>query len=120
MNLIVAIAGFISGVLGAMGLGGGGVLIIYLTMFENMEQSLAQGINLIFFIPSVLIALFYYIKKKMIEFKIIYPAVLTGIVGAVLGSYLSSLFDGSILSKLFGVLLLIMGFKQIFFKEEKN
>ena len=47
-----ALAGTLSGVIGAMGLGGGGVLIIYLTLFLGMEQGIAQGVNLIFFIPS--------------------------------------------------------------------
>ena len=120
MNWIVILAGFFSGVLGAMGLGGGGVLIIYLTLFENMEQSLAQGINLIFFIPGALIALFYYIKKRMIEFKTILPAAATGLIGAVVGSYLSNLVNGFMLSKMFGAMLLIMGIKQIFFKIKKK
>ncbi len=120
MNWIVILAGFFSGVLGAMGLGGGGVLIIYLTLFENMEQSLAQGINLIFFIPGALIALFYYIKKRMIEFKTILPAAATGLIGAFLGSYLSNLVNGFMLSKMFGAMLLIMGIKQIFFKIKKK
>lgn len=120
MNWIVILAGFFSGVLGAMGLGGGGVLIIYLTLFENMEQSLAQGINLIFFIPGALIALFYYIKKRMIEFKTILPSAATGLIGAFLGSYLSNLVNGFMLSKMFGAMLLIMGIKQIFFKIKKK
>lgn len=120
MNWVIILAGFFSGVLGAMGLGGGGVLIIYLTLFENIEQSLAQGINLIFFIPGALIAFFYYIKKRMIKFKIVLPAAITGIIGAFLGSYLSNLVNGFILSKIFGTMLLVMGIKQIFFKTNKK
>ena len=120
MNWLIIIAGFFSGILGAMGLGGGGVLIIYLTLFEDVEQSLAQGINLIFFIPGALIAFLYYIKKRMIKFKIVLPAAITGIIGAFLGSYLSNLVNGFILSKIFGTMLLIMGIKQMFLKINKK
>ena len=50
MNYIVPIiAGFLSGLIGSMGFGGGGVLIIYLVIFTNTPQIVAQGINLIFF-----------------------------------------------------------------------
>ena len=65
MNLIgAAVAGFLSGVFGAMGLGGGGVLIIYLTGIVNTEQALAQGINLLFFIPCAIVAVFMHAKKS--------------------------------------------------------
>ena len=46
-------AAIASGILGAMGMGGGGILMIYLTVFAGLEQSLAQGINLLFFIPQL-------------------------------------------------------------------
>ena len=46
------IAGIISGILGAMGFGGGGILILYLTLYKDMPQVVSQGINLLFFIPS--------------------------------------------------------------------
>ena len=40
-----AVAGILSGLLGAMGLGGGGILIIYLSIFTSIPQAQAQGIN---------------------------------------------------------------------------
>ena len=115
-----AAAGILSGMIGAMGLGGGGVLIIYLTLFLGMEQGLAQGINLIFFIPSAVIALVVYSKKKMIAWKTAVLAALLGVAGAFLGSYLSSIIDGYWLSKLFGGLLLIMGLAQIFSRKKEE
>ena len=48
-----SIAAILSGVFAAMGFGGGSIFIIYLTLFENLPQTLAQGINLIFFIPCM-------------------------------------------------------------------
>ena len=64
MSIVFAcIAGFISGTAGALGLGGGGILVIYLTVFAGVEQFQAQGINLLFFIPSAAIAVFLHWKK---------------------------------------------------------
>lgn len=114
MNLIwAAIAGFLSGVFGAMGLGGGGVLIIYLTGIIDTEQALAQGINLLFFIPCAIVAVFMHAKKKLINFKIAIPLALIGLVGASIGSYIACFLSSRILSKIFAVLLLIMSVLQL-------
>ena len=53
MNWTALLAGLFSGIIGAMGLGGGAVLIIYLSVFTDMPQLEAQGINLIFFSHDV-------------------------------------------------------------------
>lgn len=114
------LAGVGSGILGAMGMGGGGILIIYLTLFANVNQATAQGINLLFFIPTALLALFVYWKKKLISWRLAIPSALMGILGAVAGAYLSSRIDNYWLSKGFGVLLLIMGIIQFFSNSEKK
>ena len=65
-TLYMWIAGILSGIIGAMGIGGGGILIIYLTLFADMEQMAAQGINLLFFIPCAVVALIIHIRKGRI------------------------------------------------------
>lgn len=117
--LISSVFGFFSGMLGAMGLGGGGVLILCLTVFDNIEQLKAQGINLLFFIPISFVAIIFYIKKNLILWKIIMPCVLIGIPCALLGSYVSQFLDKGLLSKIFALLLLIIGVMQFFNREEK-
>lgn len=112
-----ALAGTASGILGAMGMGGGGILIIYLTLFAGVEQGTAQGINLLFFIPSAIIALIIYWKKHLIDWKTAFLCSSLGVIGALAGAWLSTVIDGGILGKLFGVLLLIMGIKQLFYKK---
>lgn len=59
-----AVAGILSGLLGAMGLGGGGILIIYLSIFTSIPQAQAQGINLLFFLPTAVLALIVYQRKS--------------------------------------------------------
>lgn len=118
MNCIwTPIAGILSGILASMGLGGGGILIIYLTIFAGIEQATAQGINLVFFIPISIVAILIYYKKKLISWKTSAIASIFGILGAVSGSLLSTVIDSSLLSKIFGLLLFIIGLNQLFSKK---
>ena len=110
--LITAIAGTLSAIIGSMGLGGGGVLIMYFNLFTDTPQTLAQGINLLFFIPSAIVAIIIYIKKKLIDTKLAITFSLLGVAGACAGSYLACFIDSKILSKLFAILLFIMGVLQ--------
>lgn len=107
-----AVAGTLSAIVGSMGLGGGGVLIIYFNLFTQTPQTLAQGINLLFFIPSAVVAILFYTRKKLIDFKLAGLLSSFGLIGAALGSYFACFVDSKILSKLFALLLLVMGFMQ--------
>ena len=118
-NFITALAGFLSGLFGALGLGGGGVLIIYLTVFAKTEQIAAQGINILFFIPIALIAVLMYNRKNLVCLKLAIPYSILGIVGAIIGAMASEMVNSSALRKGFGGLLLVMGIKQLFSKSKK-
>ena len=118
--IFACLAGVISGFLGAMGLGGGGVLIIYLTLFLGVEQTNAQGMNLIFFIPIAILAVIIYFKKGLIVWDIAWRAAILGIVGACIGTYFASFINSDILGKIFGGLLFIMGIFQTFGKYKEN
>ena len=117
MNVVYAIiAAIASGILGAMGMGGGGILMIYLTLIAGIDHSVSQGINLLFFIPSAVIAIIIYIKKKLIDLKIAIPFATAGVFGALAGSYISGMLDSNILSKMFGIFLLYIGVRELFSK----
>ena len=120
MNISALLAGLFSGVLGAMGLGGGAVLIIYLTLFTNTEQLAAQGINLLFFIPIALLSVIIYSIKKKIKWRLTIILSLWGLIGAALGIMLTKYLGGEITSKLFGALLIIMGIYEIFKRNNKS
>lgn len=113
-----SVAGIMSGILASMGLGGGGILIIYLTIFAGIEQTVAQGINLVFFIPISIVAIIIYYKKKLISWKIAITASISGVIGAISGALLSSAIDSSILSKIFGGLLFVIGLNQLFSRKK--
>lgn len=119
-TLIPIIAGFLSGLIGSMGFGGGGVLIIYLVVFANIPQLQAQGINLIFFVPCAILATIIYTIKKQIEYKKILPVIIGGVIGAMGASFLLKNINTDYLSKAFALFLIVMGVSSIFrLKKEK-
>lgn len=120
MNIAALLAGLLSGIIGAMGLGGGAVLIIYLSVFTQTDQLASQGINLMFFIPIGLLAVIIYAFKKQIKWKTTLLLAAWGLLGAVIGLMLTDLLGGELTAKLFGGLLILIGIKEIFCKNNNN
>ena len=120
MTIAALLAGLFSGILGAMGLGGGAVLIIYLTLFTETEQLTAQGINMLVFIQKALIAVIIYAVKKKIKWRLTVKISLWGLLGTALGMSLTSLLGGELTAKIFGGLLILMGLLEIFKRDAKN
>jgi uncharacterized membrane protein YfcA len=118
--LIDGLVSFFCAALSALGMGGGGILLIYLTAFMGMNQQEAQGINLVFFIPIALVAIFIHAKKGLIKWKMSLKCVLLGIIGVYFGSRLAMLLESDILSKFFGVFLLIIGIRELLSKPKKS
>ena len=114
MTVYTVLAGFLSGIIGAMGMGGGGVLLIYLTVFAGVSQIEAQGTNLLFFLPIGLLAIITYSIKKQIKWKTVLFMWLGGIFGAVLGYFTAELIGSERLSKAFAIFLIIFGTVQLF------
>ena len=116
--------GIISGIASGMGMGGGTILIFLLTFVCNIEQHIAQATNLIFFVPTSIIAIIVNIKNKNIDIKLgIYTAIF-GILGAIIGANIAIYTDVNKLRKLFGVFLIIIVLHEIYsiykgYKKEK-
>lgn len=111
--------GIISGIVAALGMGGGTILILLLGLFTKLEQHLIQGINLVFFIPTSIMAIFMNIKNKNINYKLAILIIIFGIIGAIIGAKLSFKIDNVLLKKYFGIFLLFIAFFQSysFFRE---
>lgn len=108
------IIGIIAGVVGGMGMGGGTVLILLLSLFSNIEQHVAQATNVIFFVPTAISAILIFIKNKNIKFKIGIPICLWGLLGAYLGAIISSNMEVGALRKCFGIFLILIAIYQIY------
>lgn len=111
--LISAAAGFLAGMAGAMGLGGGSILLLCLTLFAGTQQLRAQGINLIFFIPCALVALWLHHKEGRIQWRTVLPIAVYGILGSAAGYWLSGFLGGKWLGKIFGIFLLALGLREL-------
>lgn len=107
------VAGVVSGVFAGMGMGGGTFLIPIITIFLSVNQQVAQGINLLVFLPMAIIVVIIYARKKMIDFKgwwlISLPACLVCIVASLVAFKISS----NILKIVFGVFIILLGLIQI-------
>ncbi len=119
MNFWDLIMPFIAGIMGAMGLGSGTVLLLYLTLIKGVDQLSAQGMNLLFFIPISLISLSVYIFKKRIKIKPLIPLVLWGLPFCFLGFITASTLGNAYSSKFFGILLIFIGVKELFISKHE-
>lgn len=112
--MIEILIGIISGFVSGMGMGGGTILILCLSMFLGVEQHIAQATNLVFFIPTSIVAIITNIKQKYIDFKIAIPIAITGIVGATIGAIISNKTDVKMLKKYFGIFLALIAVWEIY------
>lgn len=113
--LMGTLLGFLSGI----GVGGGSLLMLWLTLVLGMDHLPARNINLLFFIPSAIIACFFRWKQGKLDLKKILPAILLGCVNAALFSFLGKSIDITVLKKLFGALLLLTGIRELLYRPRK-
>lgn len=116
---VVLIAGTVLGFLSGIGVGGGSLLMLWLTLVLGMEHAQARIINLLFFIPSAVIASVFRWKQGNLDIRKITPAIICGCIFAFAFSLLSTGMELAVLKKLFGVLLLITGLRELFYRPRK-
>ncbi len=116
--LLLIFIGLAAGIVSGMGMGGGAILIPALVLVVSPEQHIAQSVNLLFFVPTAVIALIIHIKNKRIDFKLALPITVFGLCGALFGSWLAIRLAGGDLKKLFGVFLLAMSVYEMLRKEK--
>ena len=106
--------GIISGIVSGTGMGGGTIRIFLLTFLCNVEQHIAQATNLIFFIPTSIIATIINVRNKNIDLKLGILISVFGILGAILGANIAIHTDVEILRKYFGIFLIIIAIHEIY------
>jgi uncharacterized membrane protein YfcA len=116
----VVVIGFFSGIISGMGIGGGTILIPALILILELDQHQAQGVNLIYFVPTAVVALITHTKNKNVLWKTARPLALFGLGGAAAGSFLAVSMDADLLRKIFGGFLFLMGMSEVFKKKKQE
>ena len=113
---ITLIVGTLLGFLTGLGIGGGSLLILWLTMVLGTDPLTARGINLLFFLPAAIIACIFREKQDSLSIRKILPAIIAGCIAAALFSFLSTKLDTELVKKAFGLVLLAAGSRELIYK----
>lgn len=110
--VLIAAASVLSGALGAMGLGGGGILLLVL-VWVGWPQMTAQGINLLMILPVGALGLYFHRKNGLTDPKAAAPLLWGGLPGVLLGVLLGKQLGESTLRTCFGVLILLLAAREL-------
>ncbi len=104
-----SVISFLIAILSGLGVGSGGLLVIWLTMVQGITAQDARGLNLLFFVFSASAALVFHILRKRLNYKLIFFMAIFASVGTAAGSYLGAYISSGHLRKIFGIMLIISG-----------
>lgn len=113
---VSVILGFLAG----LGVGGGSLLVLWLTLIVGIDHPQARIINLMFFIPAAIISSVFRWKQGALDFKKVIPAIIAGCLAAAAFSWLARFLELEILQKIFGGLLLFAGVRELFYKQKSK
>lgn len=112
---VAAILGFLAG----LGIGGGSLLMLWLTLAAGMEYADARTINLLFFLPCAAVSTLFHRGQGTVDLKKIFPAILAGCAAAAIFAVVGKHMDTQLLKKCFGGILLFTGIRELFYKPKK-
>lgn len=116
---VAVIVGIILGFLAGLGVGGGTLLILWLTLVLETDPEIARMINLMFFLAAAGAVSLRRLKKGTLRFQKILPAALAGCAAAAVASLLAQHMDVTLLKKAFGILLLVTGVRELLYRPRK-
>ncbi len=111
--------GLVLGFLAGLGIGGGSLLMLWLTLVMQVQYPTARAVNLLFFLAAAGSVCLYRFKKGHFRFRTIFPAIIGGCIAAAFFSWLGNHIDLGILKKFFGLLLLFTGLRELFYRPRK-
>lgn len=120
MTIVSFCIGILTGIISGFGIGGGSILVLYLTTVMEIAQNTAGAINLLYFIGCAPIALLGHAKNKLVEWKTVLWCTIAGIATAIPTSLLTDKIDSDLLRRLFGILLLYIAVKEWRTSKKKN
>lgn len=115
--LFAVLTGLLTGILSGFGIGGGSLLMLWLTCVMDFAQRQAAGMNLLYFLACAPPALYNHWKNQLIDKKAAILCIASGIPLSILGCYLAAHLELSLIRRGFGVLLLWIGFRELMAKQ---
>ena len=117
-NLAFPVA-IVLGFLAGLGVGGGSLLMLWLTSVMHMDYGVAKTVNLLFFLPTALIATLFHKKQGSVDIPKILPGIIFACIAAAVFSYIGKHMDTTLLKKLFGGILILTGLRELFYRPRK-
>lgn len=118
--LIPFLCGLGASVISAWGVGGGTLLLLVMTLFLGVDQRTAQGVNLLFFLPTAVSALICHAKNGYLDRPTLKNAVPAAVIAALLGAWIATAVDVELLRKPFGAYLLLSGVSLIWPRKQTS
>ena len=115
-----AIVGSVLGFLTGMGIGGGSLLILWLTLVLGYDQSVAREINLLFFLPASAVCCIFRLRQGKLHLRLCLPAMISGCITATLAAWIATVTVTALLRKPFGILLLATGLREILYRPKPH
>lgn len=108
------IAGFLTGLLTGAGIGGGTLLMVWLTNFGGMALRQAQAVNLLYFLLTAPPALLGHRKNGLVERDLARKAAAAGVLAAAVTAFLTAGLEVALLKKAFGLFTCAVGLRELF------
>ena len=118
--LIPFLCGLGASVISAWGVGGGTLLLLVMTLFLGVDQRTAQGVNLLFFLPTAASALVCHARGGYLDKPTLKSAVPIAVLAALIGAWISNAVDVELLRKPFGGYLLLSGTSLVWPQKKQN
>lgn len=111
--MFVAILGVLSGILAGLAVGGGTLLVPGLVLIMGTPQHVAQGISLLIFLPTSVLAILTHLRYGNVQWKLAGKLILGSMLGAFCGAKLALKLQPELLRKIFAIYLIAMGIYQL-------
>lgn len=122
--MLRSMVAFVIAILSGLGVGSGGLLVIWLTAIEGLSSISARGLNLLFFVFSAGAALVFHLLRKRLNVRLILFMSVFACVGTLIGSLVGAYISAGLLRKIFGAMLVISGsytlYSRIFAARRRN
>ena len=118
--IIPFLCGLGASILSAWGVGGGTLLLLVMTLFLGVDQRTAQGINLLFFLPTAISALICHARGGYLDKPTLKSAVPLAVAAALAGAWIATSLDTGLLRRPFGVYLLLSGVSLLWPQKRKK